>query len=85
MSFRVTAELDGSKDSFVFGGRYGIGVAKKESSDLRLTQRFWSKEDELEGKHERMRANDGAVDSQGRFWVGIMTDPEIESVKAHGE
>src|SRR5690348_17914727 len=24
-----------------------------------------------------MRFNDGAVDSQGRFWTGSMTDPEV--------
>jgi sugar lactone lactonase YvrE len=28
-----------------------------------------------------MRANDGAVDSQGRFWVGAMNDPAVTNGK----
>lgn len=28
-----------------------------------------------------MRANDGAIDSQGRFWVGAMNDPAYTNGK----
>ena len=27
---------------------------------------------------DSMRANDGAVDSKGRFWVGYMNDPLVK-------
>lgn len=30
-----------------------------------------------QGKEKRMRGNDGAVDSKGRFWVGTMNDPLV--------
>lgn len=32
----------------------------------------------------RMRFNDGAVDSHGRFWAGAMNDPKIQSPQAEG-
>lgn len=31
-----------------------------------------------------MRFNDGAVDSQGRFWAGAMNDPKIKNPEAEG-
>jgi sugar lactone lactonase YvrE len=74
--FSVTAELEGAEDSFLFGGKYGVGIAKKDSSEHRYLHRFWNEDEVKDGKPERMRANDGAVDSKGRFWVGTLVDPK---------
>lgn len=53
----------------------GVGIAKKNSGHTRLIRKFWSDEEEKDGKHDRMRANDGAVDSKGRLWVSALCDP----------
>lgn len=34
---------------------------------------------------ERMRANDGAVDSKGRFWTSALCDPEVTSFAPEGK
>lgn len=34
--------------------------------------------------HSRMRCNDGAVDSQGRYWVGTMNDPKVKDPSDEG-
>jgi len=60
----------------MFGGKYGIGIATKNGSENRLIKHFWTEDERREGKDARMRANDGAVDSQGRFWVGTLCDPQ---------
>lgn len=36
------------------------------------------------GKPDRMRGNDGAVDLQGRFWVGFMLDPVVTDMNSEG-
>ncbi|KAF2095716.1 putative anterior fat body protein [Rhizodiscina lignyota] len=77
ISMGITAELASSGDSFLFGGKHGIGIAKKNSNEYRYIQRFWNSEELRESKEERMRANDGAVDSQGRFWISAINDPQV--------
>lgn len=32
----------------------------------------------------RMRMNDGAVDSHGRYWVGTMNDPKVQKISGEG-
>ena len=51
---------------------------------MRLITRYWNDAEEKEGKGERMRANDGAVDSQGRFWVSAVCDPQVIPFSAQG-
>ena len=62
-----------------------MGIAQKGSSDSKMIRGYWSKEEEIEGKNERMRANDGAVDSQGRFWTSAVCDPLVVPMTAQGE
>ncbi|KAI9151757.1 L-xylo-3-hexulose reductase [Paramyrothecium foliicola] len=75
----VTADLQSTDDGFIFGGKYGIGLGKKESNDVRILQRYWSDDEDKDDKPKRMRANDGAVDSRGRFWVNTICDPQVTS------
>lgn len=84
-NLRVTAELEGAEDSFLFGGKYGIGFDKKSGGEPKILQRYWSEEEEKDGKPKKMRANDGAVDSKGRFWVSAICDPAETTFKPEGE
>lgn len=82
----MTANLSLSPNKFLFGGKYGVGVAEIGTNKATLVQSFWSDEEKRSGKHERMRANDGAVDSRGRFWVNTIPDPETAtSTSADGK
>jgi sugar lactone lactonase YvrE len=44
----------------------------------------WSADEISANKHEKYRGNDGAVDSQGRFWAGFMFDPLVSEWDEHG-
>lgn len=81
---RVTCDLEGVEDKILFGGKHGVGVAEKHSSKYRYIQRFWTPEEVQKGNEERMRANDGAIDSQGRFWVSAFNDPSITKLEPVG-
>lgn len=59
----------------------------KTTHAIRTLKPFWTEAERKEDgggkpkagrcKEERMRANDGAVDSSGRFWVGTMNDDAL--------
>lgn len=83
-SCRVTADLASSDDSFIFGGKYGIGISKKDGNETRFLQSYWSEDEKKDGKPEKMRANDGIVDSKGRFWVSTMCDPGVTEFAPEG-
>ncbi|KAL1972368.1 hypothetical protein VTN31DRAFT_6782 [Thermomyces dupontii] len=71
ISMGVTANISGKQDEFLFGGKHGIGVAGPRPNEYRYVKRYWPEE------RNHMRANDGAVDSRGRFWIGTMTDQTV--------
>ncbi|OKL56632.1 hypothetical protein UA08_08210 [Talaromyces atroroseus] len=81
ISFGVTANLQSETDTFLFGGKHGIGIAKRDSSEYKYIQRFWNEAEIAKDYENIMRGNDGAVDSQGRFWVGAMNDPAVTNGK----
>jgi sugar lactone lactonase YvrE len=80
-----TADIEGNDKEFIFGGKYGYGVANKETGDYRWVKKVWSEDEIKEKKHEKFRGNDGAVDSQGRFWAGFMFDPLVEEMRSDGK
>jgi hypothetical protein len=47
---RTTADIRSLDDSFVFGGKHGIGSAKKETNEYRYIQKFWTREEVEAGK-----------------------------------
>lgn len=79
-----TADIEGNAKEFIFGGKYGYGIANKETGDYRWVQKVWSEDEIKAKKHEKFRGNDGAVDSQGRFWAGFMFDPLVEEMRSDG-
>lgn len=84
ISIGCTADIEGNDKEFIFGGKYGYGVANKETGDYRWVKKVWSEDEIKEKKHEKFRGNDGAVDSQGRFWAGFMFDPLVEEMRSDG-
>ncbi|KAF2786867.1 SGL-domain-containing protein [Melanomma pulvis-pyrius CBS 109.77] len=84
ISMGVTADIDGNNTEFIFGGKYGYGICNRHTGEYRWIKKVWSDEEIADGKADRMRGNDGAVDSQGRFWVGFMNDPLVTKVIDEG-
>jgi sugar lactone lactonase YvrE len=84
ISMGCTADIEGNDKEFIFGGKFGYGVCNRETGDYKWIKKVWSEEEFKDGKPDRMRGNDGAVDSQGRFWVGFMNDPLVAEIKDEG-
>jgi len=84
ISMGCTADIEGNAKEFIFGGKYGYGIANKETGEYRWVKKVWSEAEISENKHEKFRGNDGAVDSAGRFWVGFMFDPMVEKWRTDG-
>ncbi|KAJ5610588.1 hypothetical protein N7510_007307 [Penicillium lagena] len=78
VSVGVTANIaDVDEDQLVVGAKYGFARLNRTTGSLSYIRQVWGEEDGL-GRAERMRFNDGAVDSHGRFWAGAMNDPKIQ-------
>lgn len=73
----MTADLEGSDEQVAFGGKHGYGLLSRKTGRYEYIKKFWNDKEVSQGKEKRMRANDGAVDSKGRFWVGTMNDPLV--------
>ncbi|KAF2704976.1 hypothetical protein K504DRAFT_388733 [Pleomassaria siparia CBS 279.74] len=84
ISFGVTSDIEGNDTEFIFGGKYGYGICNRETGEYRWIKKVWSDEESADNKPNRMRGNDGGVDSQGRFWVGFMNDPLITEFTDEG-
>jgi len=84
ISVSCTADIEGNPDEFIFAGKYGYGVANKKTGDYRWIKKVWSEEEHAAGKPDKFRGNDGAVDSQGRFWGGFMFDPVVSEWSTEG-
>ncbi|TVY46476.1 Uncharacterized protein LOCC1_G003474 [Lachnellula occidentalis] len=72
MPVGVTADIEGvdASKKILVGGKSGIYILERETGKHELLKRFYDTEE----KDERLRSNDGAVDPEGRFWVGTMND-----------
>ena len=85
----TTADIEGNETEFIAGGKYGFAIFNRETGQHRWVAKFWTaaeRETDRSGgkpgienlsREERMRANDGAVDVAGRYWVGTMNDPPV--------
>lgn len=82
MPVGVTADIEGvdSSKKILVGGKSGIYVLDRETGETTLLERFY----EGKEKDERLRSNDGAVDPQGRFWIGTMNDFWVGPPQAEG-
>ncbi|OCK86056.1 SGL-domain-containing protein [Lepidopterella palustris CBS 459.81] len=78
ISIGVTGDIEGNDSEFIFGGKHGYGRFNRSTAEYKYIRKVWDEAEIADGKESRMRANDGAVDSRGRFWVGFMTDPMVK-------
>ncbi|PHH60691.1 hypothetical protein CDD81_1343 [Ophiocordyceps australis] len=78
----VTADIQGvdPREQIVVGVKQGLAVLDRRSGHCRLLSRFAAGEQD----NARLRSNDGAVDCNGRFWLGSMTDFDFGEVQAEG-
>ena len=84
ISIGLTADIEGNDSDFIFGGKYGFGLCDKQTGEYRWIKKVWSDEEVADRKPDRMRGNDGSVDSRGRFWVGFMNDPMVKEPTNEG-
>ncbi|KAK4972534.1 rRNA-processing protein cgr1 [Elasticomyces elasticus] len=84
ISIGTTADIEGSPDEFVFGGKLGYGIMNKKSGEWRWIKKMWTEAEAKAGKEDNLRSNDGAVDIKGRYWVGTMNDPPVKSPSDEG-
>ncbi|CAG5178977.1 uncharacterized protein ALTATR162_LOCUS8971 [Alternaria atra] len=84
ISMGCTADIEGNDKEFIFGGKYGFGIANKQTGEYRWIKKVWSEPELSANKHENFRGNDGAVDSAGRFWAGFMFDPMVSEWREDG-
>lgn len=76
-SIGTTADIEGDEARFIFGGKFGFGILSKDTHSVEQIK-TWPVDtvsNESAGKDGAtnfMRSNDGAVDSKGRYWVGVM-------------
>lgn len=83
MPVGVTADIEGVDPSkkILIGGKSGVYILDRETEKCDLLKRFFDSEE----KDERIRSNDGAIDPQGRFWVGTMNDFWVGEPQAEGK
>ena len=83
MPVGVTADIEGvdSSRKILVGGKDGVYVLDRETGKFELLKRFY----ETEERDQRLRSNDGAIDPQGRFWIGTMNDFWVGEPQAEGK
>ncbi|RHZ62767.1 SMP-30/gluconolactonase/LRE family protein [Aspergillus thermomutatus] len=83
----VTANIanggDDHKDQIVVAAKHGYALADRNTGELSYIHKVWDDQKDPEKAH-RMRFNDGAVDSHGRFWAGSMNDPKVKKPTSEG-
>jgi len=82
----VTADIKGvdPKERILVGVKYGIAVLDRKTGAYEYVTRFGAAEGNKGLDNERLRANDGAADPDGRFWLGNMTDFGMGDFKPEG-
>jgi sugar lactone lactonase YvrE len=99
ISIGVTADIEGSDEVILAGAKDGITKFNVNSARHEYVAKFWNEDDGPDKAKEyvfeqkikslysctcRMRSNDGAADSEGRFWVGTMNDPFVKEPTDEG-
>ncbi|KAE8352626.1 hypothetical protein BDV28DRAFT_148866 [Aspergillus coremiiformis] len=81
-SIGVTANIKAAGDTYndqiIVAAKQGYALLNRTTGQLSYITKAWDDQRDPEKAH-RMRFNDGAVDSHGRFWAGSMTDPKVQS------
>jgi hypothetical protein len=77
----VTADIEGRdpQDALLIGAKQGLAVLDRKTGKYEYVTKF-----DQDGV-DRIRSNDGAVDPNGRFWLGTMTDFGKGDFRPEGE
>ncbi|KAH8821817.1 hypothetical protein F5884DRAFT_103022 [Xylogone sp. PMI_703] len=78
----VTIDIEGVDPAkkFLIGMKTGLAIFDRDTGKYELIKRYHeSTENDV-----RLRSNDGAVDPQGRLWVGTMNDFNVGSFHPEG-
>lgn len=84
----VTFDIEGvdNQNKILIGGKTGIALLDRQSGKYEYIKRFFDwDESERSTKDDRLRSNDGNVDSKGRLWIGTMNDFHVGPPQAEGE
>lgn len=84
LSIGTTADILGDDENFVFGGKAGYGIFDRNTAKVKYIKKYWEDDPNQAEKEKKFRGNDGAVDAQGRYWVGIMRDPLVNEPSDDG-
>lgn len=76
----VTSNIAGvdPRDRILIGIKSGLAILDRQAGTYEVLNTF------SDSPNERVRANDGASDSLGRFWLGTMTDFPYGEAQAEG-
>lgn len=84
----VTFDIEGvdSQDKIVIGGKTGIALLDRQSGKYEYIKPFfeWAESERLT-KEDRLRSNDGNIDSKGRLWIGVMNDFHVGDPQPEGK
>lgn len=99
-SVGITADIagEGWDTKCIVAGKKGFGVLDVTTAEIKWVKEVFAAEEAAgEGKadvsdkqggrgtkSERMRFNDGHVDTHGRFWAGSMNDFHVEDLQTEG-
>lgn len=77
----VTADIEGRdpQKAIVIGAKQGLAVLDRTTGKYEYLAKF------DDANAPRIRSNDGAVDPNGRFWLGTMTDFDLGPFQPEGE
>ncbi|KAI5808560.1 regucalcin like protein [Peziza echinospora] len=89
VSVGVTADIESTSSTneslqekpFLVATKLGVATLNPTDSSVKYLAKFFPDDEQ---RANRMRANDGKVDSHGRFWVGIMNDFHIDPATTEG-
>jgi sugar lactone lactonase YvrE len=78
----VTADIEGAdpQQKLLVAAKLGIAILDRTTGEYEYIAKYDGAAD-----GERLRSNDGAVDPDGRFWVGTMTDFGLGPFKQEGK
>ena len=86
----VTADIEGvdARETLAVGLKYGLAILDRKTGKYEYVYKFADSAKPQSvvttTDFERTRANDGAADPHGRFWLGFMTDFNLGAFQPEG-
>ena len=87
MPVGVTFDIEGvdNQHKILIAGKTGIAILDRGSGKHKYIKNYFDWDESERGeKEDCLRSNDGNIDSEGRLWIGIMTDFHVGPPQAEG-